>query len=182
MKGITDQEDAILLHIDILTEGMDLPAITSILLLRNLNEISLFQTLGRGLRLTKADRQGLYSGAITKEQFVKRYAYLILPLHFEKMDTSCEDMKRTIQDVVGTYGIPVEEFLPPDGFKAKKTDSLDLVTKTKMKVKAGKDYPLLSVIEDFIIGEVKKDLPTDSKGLYGALMGMFKKMGGKANA
>ena len=57
------------MHIDILTEGMDLPAITSILLLRNLNEIHLFQTLGRGLRLTKSDRQGLYSGQITKEQF-----------------------------------------------------------------------------------------------------------------
>jgi superfamily II DNA or RNA helicase len=182
MKGISDQEDAILLHIDILTEGMDLPAITSILLLRNLNEISLFQTLGRGLRLTKNDRQGLYSGQITKEQFVKRHAYLVLPLHFEKMDTSGEDMKRTIQDVVGTYGIPVEEFLPPEGFKAKKTDALDLVTKTKMKLKAGKDYPLLSVIEDFIIGEVKKGLPKDAKGLYDALMGMFKKIGGKSNA
>jgi hypothetical protein len=179
MKNLSDQEDAILLHIDILTEGMDLPAITSILLLRNLNEISLFQTLGRGLRLTKIDRQGLYSGQITKEQFVKRHAYLILPLHFEKMDTSCEDMKKTIQDVVGTYGIPVEEFLPPEGFKARRNEELDLVTKAKMKVKAGKDYPLLSVIEDFIIGEVKKDLPKDSKGLYDALMNLFKKMGGK---
>jgi len=195
MKKISDQEDAILLHIDILTEGINLPSITSILLLRNLNEIGLFQTLGRGLRLTKVDRQGLYSGQITKEQilnkvknpalpplFVKQYAYLILPLHFEKMDTSCEDMKKTIQNVVGTYGIPVEEFLPPDGFKAKKNDALDLVTKTKMRVRAGKDYPLLTAIEEFIIGEVKKDLPKDSKGLYGALMELFKKMGGKSNA
>lgn len=180
MKDIPDSEDAILLHIDILTEGMDLPAITSILLLRNLNEISLFQTLGRGLRLMKTDRQGLYSGLVTKDQFVKRYAYLILPLHFEKMDTSCEDMKRTIQDVVGTYGIPMEEFLPPEGFKARKVDSLDLVTKTKIKIKTGKDYPLLTVVQDFIIGEVKKSLPEDSKGLYGALMGLFKKMGGKS--
>jgi len=183
MKELSDQEDAILLHIDILTEGMDLPAITSILLLRNLNEIGLFQTLGRGLRLTKVDRQGLYSGLITKEQFVKKHAYLILPLHFEKMDTSCEDMKKTIQNVVGTYGIPVEEFLPPDGFKAKKNDGDgDLVTKVKQGIKKGKAYPLLSVVEDFIIEEVKKDLPKDSKGLYGALMGLFKKMGGKANA
>ena len=180
MKDIPDSEDAILLHIDILTEGMDLPAITSILLLRNLNEISLFQTLGRGLRLMKTDRQGLYSGLVTKDQFVKRYAYLILPLHFEKMDTSCEDMKRTIQDVVGTYGIPMEEFLPPEGFKARKVDFLDLVTKTKIKIKTGKDYPLLTVVQDFIIGEVKKSLPEDSKGLYGALMGLFKKMGGKS--
>jgi hypothetical protein len=182
MKDIPDTEDAILLHIDILTEGIDLPAITSVLLLRNLNEISLFQTLGRSLRLTREDRLGLYSGRITKEQFVKRFAYLILPLHFEKMDTSCEDMKRTIQNVVGTYGIPVEDFLPPEGFKAKKNDAHDLVTKTKTKVKTGKDYPLLTAVEDFIIGEVRKGLPTDSKGLYGALMGLFKKMGGKANA
>jgi hypothetical protein len=88
-------------------------------------------------------------------------------------------MKRTIQNVVGTYGIPVEEFLPPEGFKAKVNESADLVTKQKQKVKAGKDYPLLSVIEDFIIGEVKKDLPKDPKGLYDALMGFFKRIGGK---
>ena len=179
MRDISDQEDAILLHIDILTEGINLPSITSVLLMRNLNEVSLFQTLGRALRLSKGDRTGLYSGLLTKEQFVKRYAYLILPLHFEKMDTSSEDMKKTIQDVVGTYGIPVEEFLPPEGFKARRNEELDLVTKAKMKIKAGKDYPLLSVIEDFIIGEVKKDLPKDSKGLYDALMSLFKNMGGK---
>jgi superfamily II DNA or RNA helicase len=177
MKDITDQEDAILLHIDILTEGINLPAITSILLLRNLNEISLFQTLGRGLRLTNNDRKGLYSGQITKEQFVKQHAYLILPLHFEKMDTSCDDMKKTIQDVVGTYGIPLEEFLPVEGFKSKRNDTIDLVTKTKLKVKAGKDYPLLSVIEDFIIGEVEKEFPKDPKERYDALIELFNQMG-----
>ena len=175
LKNLSDAEDAILLHIDILTEGIDLPAITSILLLRNLNEIRLFQTLGRGLRLAKADRQGLYAGTITKEQFVKKHAYLILPLHFETMDTSCEDMKKTIQDVVGEYNIPVEEFLPPEGYRAKKTTEGPGVRNYKL----GKDYPLLSVIEDFIIGEVKKGLPKDPKGLYDALMGMFKRMGGK---
>jgi superfamily II DNA or RNA helicase len=181
MKNLPDQKDAILLHIDILTEGIDLPAVTSILLLRFLNELSLFQTLGRGLRLTKNDRQGLYSGQITKEQFVKRHAYLILPLHFEEMDRFGEDMKKIIQDVVGTYGIPVEEFLPPEEFRAKleKTDDGSVTDKKKKKIKMGKDYPLLSVIEDFIIGEVKKDLPKDPKGLYDALMGMFKRMGGK---
>ena len=92
------------------------------------------------------------------------------------MDTSCEDMKRTIQDVVGTYGIPVEEFLPPAGFKTK---NRSIIENVKDKIKTGKDYPLLSVIEDFIIGEVTKDLPKDPKGLYDALMTFFKKMGGK---
>ena len=174
LKSLTDKEDAIFLHIDILTEGIDLPTITSILLMRNLNEISLFQTLGRGLRLTLADRVGLYHKQITKEQFVKRFAYLVLPLHFEKMDTSSADMKQTIQKVVGTFGIPVEEFLPPEGFPGKK-----FPPGVPKKYKLGKDYPLISVIEDFIIGEVTKDLPKDSKGLYDTLMTFFKKIGGK---
>jgi hypothetical protein len=186
MKNLPDQKDAILLHIDILTEGIDLPSVTAILLLRFLNEISLFQTLGRGLRLTKADRDDFYKGRITKEQFVKRHAYLILPLHFEEMDRFGESMKNIIQKVIGTYGIPVEEFLPPEDFKTKqnKNDGDSVTGKVKKRIKMGKDFPLLSVIEDFIIGEVIKDLPKDpkSKGFYDALWGGFKRIIGGRDA
>jgi hypothetical protein len=96
------------------------------------------------------------------------------------MDRFGEDMKGIIQKVLKTYDIPVEEFLPLQEYWGDgKKNNADLVTKTKDKVRAGKDYPLLSVIEDFIIGEVERKLPEDRKGLRDTLMGIFKKIGGK---
>ena len=181
LKGLQDQEDCILLHIDILTEGIDLPSLTGVLLLRHLNEVKLFQTFGRALRLAKSDRVKLYTGVMApqdKDQFLKPYAYLILPMHFTGMETSSEDMRRTIQDVISTYGIPVEEFLPPEGFKARDTEALDPVTNHRRIARTQRDYPLLSVVQDFMYENFMSGLPTDSQDLYDALMNMLEGLEG----
>ena len=62
MTQLEDNEDAILFHYDILTEGIDLPAITGVLPLRDLPLIKLIQNVGRSVRLLKEDRENLYSG------------------------------------------------------------------------------------------------------------------------
>jgi hypothetical protein len=180
MKGLRDEEDCILLQIDILAEGINLPSITGVLPLRHLNEIKLFQTFGRALRLMKADREKLYSGEITpadKSKWIKPYAYLILPLHIKQMDVSSEDMKATIQRILDTYGIPIEEFLPAEGFKARDIKSLDIVTHHKKISKTQKDFPLLTVVEEFILNSFMHDLPTDPQERYEALMEMFNDYG-----
>ena len=179
MRNITDKEDAIFLHIDILTEGIDLPSITGVLLMRNLNEIKLFQTLGRALRLTKYDRQRLYAGQVTKEQLIKQFAYLILPLHFETMDTSSMDMKRTIQKVISTYQIPIEEFLPPEEYQSSSEEPENLVTTVESKAQSKQDYPLISIIEDLIITEIKQNLPLDPKERAQTMIQFFEKIGQK---
>jgi len=173
MRGLSDSENCILLHIDILAEGIDLPSITGVLLLRHLNEVKLFQTLGRALRLMKADRQKLYAGEISPEdrtKWVKPFAYLILPMHFMGMEGSCEDMKATIQKVIQTYGIPVEEFLPPEGFKARDIKVLGPLTDSRKISKVKKDYPLLLVVEDFVMEQFIAELPGDPQAKYEAMM------------
>jgi superfamily II DNA or RNA helicase len=186
MCSLEDKDDAILLHIDILAEGINLPSITGVLLLRHLNEIKLFQTLGRALRLMKVDRDRLYKGEILpqeREKYVKPYAYLILPMHFQDMDVSSEDMKKTIGEVIATYGIPVEEFLPPEGFKYQDFQTLDPVTNAGKIAKTKRDYPLLSVIEDIVMEDFSAKLPIDPKERYDTMMKAIKDFGkGKADA
>jgi superfamily II DNA or RNA helicase len=180
MKNLDDKEDAILLHIDILTEGIDLPSITGVLLLRHLNEIKLFQALGRALRLFKADRKRLYSGEITskdRSSFVKPYAYLILPMHFEEMDESSEEMLQTLQRVVGNYGIPTEEFLPPEEFDGITYEYLDPVTHHSAIEGKSKLYPLTHAVLDLAIKRMSNTLPLTPQEKYKAILELIKQIG-----
>jgi len=164
MRSLKDNEDCILLHIDILTEGIDLPSITGVLLLRHLNEIKLFQALGRALRLLKVDRDRLYKGEITPKdtkKFMKPYAYLILPTHFEKMDESSEEMRETLQRVIATYGIPTEEFLPPETFDGVTPCYLDPVTDAAAIEKKEMMYPLYHAITDLDLEAYKNKMDPD---------------------
>lgn len=179
MKSLSDTEDAILLHIDILTEGIDLPSITGVLLLRHLNEIKLFQALGRALRLFKADRKRLYDRSIKpidRNLFVKPFAYLILPMHFEEMDESSEEMMATLQRVVGAYGIPTEEFLPPEEFDGVSYDYLDLVTNRDTFKKLEKLYPLKHAVVNIFFSKLNKTLPTNPIQKYHVLIELLKEL------
>lgn len=164
MKNLSDKEDAILLHIDILIEGIDLPSITGVLLLRHLNEVKLFQALGRALRLLKVDRKRLYDGTVKPTEtnlFTKPHAYLILPMHFEKMAESSEEMRATLERVIATYGIPTEEYLPEETFDGVSPCYLDPVTDAEALDKNERLYPLYHVITDLDLTAYQKALPLD---------------------
>lgn len=180
MKSLKDTDDCILLHIDILTEGIDLPSITAVMLLRHLNIAKLMQTLGRALRLLKSDRNKLYAGDMLPDErgkYTKPYAYLLLPMHFESLDASSEDMKRMIREVITTYGLPTEEFLPLEEFEALKNEYLDPVNDVREIKKKQKEYPLIHVIEDIVMEELTNTLPDDKQDKYNKLVGLLKQYG-----
>jgi superfamily II DNA or RNA helicase len=56
LQALSDKTNAIIMHYDILTEGIDLPNITAILPLRELNKVKFLQTAGRAARIQKDDR------------------------------------------------------------------------------------------------------------------------------
>lgn len=61
LRGLKENEGALILHYDILTEGIDLPNITGVLPLRELNKVKFLQLLGRAARLQKDDRILIYA-------------------------------------------------------------------------------------------------------------------------
>lgn len=131
MRDMGDHQDAILLHIDILSEGIDLPSITGIMPFRELNLIKLLQTIGRASRLLKCDRNRLYSGSIRPmewDKMVKPYSWVIFP---RLSDNSCEasvKMERTIREVLEAYDAPEMNFSREDEYVGDPDPEIEPIT------------------------------------------------------
>ena len=120
--------EMLILHFDILTEGIDVPGITTIMPLRELNKSRFIQTYGRCARVDIRDRVRLDSGEITPndlDSMVKPYAYVILPYLTQTNKDDSDSMRNIIyelrqfgfnpsEDVVGEFdarGISEDEGL-----------------------------------------------------------------------
>ena len=106
----------LVLHFDILTEGIDVPGLTSCMPIRNLNKSRFIQTLGRCSRLDSEDRSRLESGEIDwtdVDSMNKPYAYIILP---EITLTNKDDMAQMKQFVLQLrdYGFDPSEDIISD--------------------------------------------------------------------
>jgi len=126
--GKDNSKMMLVLHYDILTEGIDIPGLTSCMPIRNLNKSRFVQTLGRCSRLDSEDRRKLESNEINLgdiDEMNKPYAYIILPeLTLTQKDNMAE-MKEFVlelrdydfnpsEDIVGDknpLGLPEEEDL-----------------------------------------------------------------------
>jgi len=130
MNTLRPLDEAILLHIDILTEGIDLPGITGVMPFRELNKTKLLQTIGRAARLVPADRERLYRNTIGPKElsyFVKPYSWILIPEFFRSLGNS-EQMISTLTTIFNSYAVPVEEYIVPDRFLANKIPDLDNIT------------------------------------------------------
>ena len=151
MDNMDTTEDAILFHYDILTEGIDLPAITGVLLLRDLPLSKLLQNIGRGARLLKDDRTKIYSKEILPTDYskmIKPYCWVIVP-HYPKINY--DRTKKMIKNLRETYDIPLENIEVDDRAIADTDDLVPVVTKPD--VKDGRQYELEHMFEDIVIEE-----------------------------
>lgn len=100
LQNLTITDQAIIFHINILTEGIDVPGITGVMIMNSMKLGKFLQTLGRASRLYESDRTKLYSGEMAPselDRFVKPYAWIILPIYNGIIG---EDQKENIQDIV----------------------------------------------------------------------------------
>lgn len=82
MDGDNRDQKMIVLHYAIIGEGIDVPGLTGVLLLRSLNKSSFIQTFGRIARLQLIDKMRMALGEIKPtdlEDMVKPYGWIILP-------------------------------------------------------------------------------------------------------
>lgn len=116
LYDLSDSDNAILLHVDILAEGIDLPCITGILLMRELDSIKLIQTLGRATRLIDEDRKNFYSGKIGPNQskkMIKPYAWILLP---EYLLADSKILENTINSVYEDYNVRPDHYMKGDNY------------------------------------------------------------------
>jgi superfamily II DNA or RNA helicase len=107
--GEDNGKEMIILHIDILTEGIDVPGITGILPFRSLKKSKFIQTLGRASRMSPDDLESFEIGEYTHtdlDLMFKPYAWILIP------DIAGEDSAQDIKDLVKelrTYGFDPRE-------------------------------------------------------------------------
>lgn len=153
MGKMSDDEDAILIHIDILTEGIDLPSVTGVMPFRELNTIKLLQTIGRGARLLKSDRMALYSGELAPmdwKNYTKPCVWVILPEHFRSLGNA-QAMKNTIRIIVNSYDIPVEEYNAIDRYIAVEDSDLSRITARDVPNRRDRETGLVHTVEDVMM-------------------------------
>lgn len=124
--GKNPQTEIIILHYDILAEGIDVPGITGILPLRTLGKAKFLQTFGRAARLDVIDRERISKGEIKPDQLdemVKPYSWVIVPTilhedaddkeHIGNLITELRDYGfKPYEDVISTNltnGLPTVE-------------------------------------------------------------------------
>lgn len=141
--GSDDNAEMIVLHIDILTEGIDVPGINGVLLFETMELLKFVQTVGRCTRLHQRDREMLYSGKITPAEttkMVKPFGYVITPQY----GPNGEDRKWMHAELIDK--LKQFDFVPQDGIKLYKKrgeikpDPLDVVNPLKKRDKAGEEY------------------------------------------
>jgi hypothetical protein len=144
LRFLPDQDDAIIFHIDMIGEGIDVSGITGVMSFRELGKIKSTQTLGRAMRLCTIDRANLYNNAIKPGEYnkmVKPYAWIVIPMcSFNQADMlkRMVDMARDMRDTLGYLpfenaseegcrGNRIEGFIKPNNMFGKTPDELELL-------------------------------------------------------
>lgn len=147
LRDLKDDDSAIIMHYDILTEGIDLPTITAVMPLRELNKVKFLQTLGRAARLQIDDRRAIYSGATigtgvdsttgkvaADPSMTKPYYWVILSPRLNKQAT---DTDLSLVDIIRTaYQVdPMERDKPAVSTTSTVEDAESLLPKEHLSPK-----------------------------------------------
>jgi len=115
IDGANKNQELIVIHYDILTEGIDVPGLTGVLFLRDQSKSKFIQTYGRVARLDKQDRNRISSGEITPNdlnQMNKPYAWIIIPALKREDDDKLANLEGLI-DQLRDFGFDPSEDIEP---------------------------------------------------------------------
>jgi superfamily II DNA or RNA helicase len=106
--GKDSEKKFILLHYSILSEGINCPGLTSCVLMRNMDTISMAQTIGRVIRLHTDDARRLSEGTLIPGQFEnyhKAYGFVHIPVYSNTGLTTAKKMQAVV-DTIFVQGQP----------------------------------------------------------------------------
>jgi superfamily II DNA or RNA helicase len=145
---------SILLHYDVVSEGINLPGITSVIIMRKMNNIKIIQVIGRGLRIIDEDRQKLKDGTIepnNSNNWTKPYCYIVLPYINDDTDT----IKSVVKSLRSNdFSYDVEHITISD---ESDTEDLDEDKKTKNKI-TNDSKSDLSLIDTDLISNIENEI------------------------
>jgi superfamily II DNA or RNA helicase len=129
----------LVLHYSILSEGIDVPGLTGCVLLRNMNLITLTQTIGRVLRMLPVDRRSIAEGLVKAgdtDSYVKGYGLVTVPIHKDS-EKDLEAGVSAIYNALCGMGFPPDVTLQEEDTRGKKVMNLpdDLQEIVNQKIK-----------------------------------------------
>jgi superfamily II DNA or RNA helicase len=104
----------IVLHYDILAEGIDVSGFTGIMPLRTLNKSKFMQTFGRSARPDKEDRKRVDAKEITPndlDKLNKPYSYVIIPTIIRSNEDDKANLELLIKELRDEYGYDPSEYI-----------------------------------------------------------------------
>jgi superfamily II DNA or RNA helicase len=107
-----EEKKVIIFHVAILTEGISLPSITHILMLRNVGSGDLIQTIGRALRLHTKDIQDIQSGKLKYGDFnnySKSVGVISVPINDSRGDKIYHRLNSVVESLFTTGDIVITQ-------------------------------------------------------------------------
>jgi len=150
LRKLPENKDAIIFHIDMIGEGIDVPGITGVMSFRDLGEIKGRQTTGRCMRLHPEDRRKLYAGEIKPQEWakmIKPYAWIVVPCYsWEQADMNNRiiEIAREIKEELGynPYMVsPLGSFVGQPPIPTGGQDSLTGISPEDVKIIHDIDLP-----------------------------------------
>ena len=117
VDGSNPKQELIVIHFDILTEGIDVPGLTGVLFLRDLKKSKFIQTLGRVARLDINDRNLIDKKVITPNELDKMnkpYAWVIIPSVMVEDVDKLANLRSLISELRDFGFNPKEDIEPND--------------------------------------------------------------------
>ena len=112
VRNLPSNADALIFHVDMIGEGIDVSGITGVMPFRNCDLAKFIQNVGRGARLHPTDRDRLYAGEIfptaqdrdVEKKWIKPYSWIIIPSFLENSEGFRARFKEIVQLLRSQYG------------------------------------------------------------------------------
>jgi hypothetical protein len=168
MKNLRSDEEAIIFHVDMIGEGIDVPGITGVMPFRNCELSKFIQNIGRAARLHPDDRRRFYNGEINPSnltKYIKPYSWVIIPAFLDNSEGFADRFQTIVGKLRGEYGVLAENVLisNPKGLSEKEEIDIDNeLTKNRKRAISGitkfnHEFEELSALEKIIFKEEVND-------------------------
>jgi superfamily II DNA or RNA helicase len=173
LKALKSSDKALIFHVDMIGEGIDVSGITGVMPFRNCEEAKLIQNIGRSTRLHPIDRKKFYAGEITVEMrktggWIKPFSWIIIPSYMVESEGLEGRFRVIVNKLRAEFGFIPQQHTVIDNVRGlddeEVIDTVNDMSKKKKNKKSGVDtfqheFEKMSAIERII----KEDEITDKK-------------------
>ena len=167
LKALKSSDRALILHVDMIGEGIDVSGITGVMPFRNCEESKLVQNIGRSTRLHPTDRKRFYAkeiDSLNKSTWIKPYSWIIIPSYMIESEGMESRFRQQVDKLRNEFGYIPQQHTVIDNVVGLSEDPLpdtdNDISKKKKWEKSGiedfeHEFEVVSVIEKIIYEDNK---------------------------